>query len=309
MKTVRIGTRKSPLAMAQALLIADLLRDRGISSEVVGIVTEGDRSAAKKTGTQKKLPGGKGVFVKALDDALLKKKIDLAVHSAKDVPSEIPAGLAIAAVPPREDTADLLVSRAGWNLATIPPGVQVGTASLRRSAQLKFIRPDVEILAIRGNVETRLAKIGKECDAALVAAAGIRRLGGDSVLKRLGLKSERLDPSEFLPAPGQGALMIMSRHEDAPDFSGLNDPATATAVEMERALVKSLGADCSWPVGVRIESGSQWSVEAAIFSVEGKLRVRDRLTGPPVAETAKQLAQQLLEKGGKKILEWNRNHA
>lgn len=306
MKSFRLGTRKSPLAMAQAGWVADRIRQGGVEVELAGIVTEGDRAKTQKT-------GGKGIFVKAIDEALLKKKIDLAVHSAKDVPAELTKGLVMAAIPVREDVADVLVSAKGWSLSSLPQGAKVGTSSLRRAAQLRFFRPDIHVIPVRGNVETRLAKIGG-CDAILLAAAGIHRLGGiDKIVERgragpCGLKISRLDPSEFLPAPGQGALMVVCRKEDRSKFSDLSDPATLAALEMERALVTYLGADCSWPLGVLVKQGSDGmcSMTAAIFSLEGKLRVHEGLTGAKSVETAKKLAAKLLKKGGSKILEWNR---
>ncbi|MBI4178114.1 hydroxymethylbilane synthase [bacterium] len=314
MTALRLGTRKSPLALAQAGWVADRLRSTGIDVELVGIVTEGDKLGE----TQVAMPkgSGKGIFVKAIDESLLKKKVDLAVHSAKDVPADLPDGLEIAAVPEREDAADLLVSRDGWSLASLPPASRVGTSSLRRAAQLRFLRPDVDVVPLRGNVETRLAKIGKGpdaagCDAALLAAAGIHRLSAAApVLEKMNLKSTRANPEEFLPAAGQGALLIVSRAEDAGRFSVLTDPETRTAVRLERALVRRLGADCSWPVGVHVRKNGagSWSIHAAIFSIEGKMRVREILTGPAEDSTAEHLADQLMQKGGDKILAWNRRH-
>lgn len=315
MNVIRIGTRKSPLAMAQAGWVANLIKKRSRRDvELVGIVTEGDQAADQPL----RAGGGKGVFVKALDDALLAHTIDLAVHSAKDVPAVLPTGLTIAAIPAREDAGDLLVSAAGWTLETLPTGAQVGTSSLRRSAQLQFCRPDVDVVHLRGNVETRLTKAaGRHAssppyDAILLAAAGVNRLGGaDKAVRPLGLSAVRLDPSEFLPAPGQGALMIVARSEHESNFSFLTDPTTALAVLTERSLVECLGADCNWPLGALAQADPKGgcTLDAAIFSLEGKLRVRDRTTGPGGAEMAKTLAQRLLEKGGKKILDWNRAHS
>lgn len=310
MSRVRIGARKSPLAMAQAAWIAQLFKKngpRGTEVELVGIVTEGDRVAARK-GLPSSKWGGKGLFVKALDTALLKHKIDLAIHSAKDVPGKLTEGLSAAAIPAREDPADLLVSRSGWTLESLPKGARVGTSSLRRSSQLLFIRPDVEIVPIRGNVETRLAKVG-ECDAVMLAAAGINRLGGArAVMNPRDLHAVRLDPREFLPAPGQGAIMAVARLGDEDGFGFLQDPQAAAAVILERSLVDHLGADCNWPLGARSEKSSngEWCLEAAIFSIEGKLRVRDSVSGSPDETLARRLADRLLKKGGEKILEWNR---
>ncbi len=304
MPLIRIGTRKSPLAMAQSKWMADQIRQRGFGVEMVGILTEGDRAGPSATA----LPrwGGKGMFVKALDEALLDGRIDLAIHSAKDVPSELSPGLDAAAIPVREDPADTLVSAEGWTLETIPKGARVGTASLRRSAQIRFFRQDVTIVSVRGNVETRLKKIGTDCDAVALAMAGLRRLGNASLLKPMSLRAERLDPAEFLPAPGQGTLMAISRAADASRFSFLSDPTTTGALAIEREFVRRMGADCNWPIGAwaRLEKGS-WHVSAAILSVEGKLRAFEKIEGDDKEKLAELISDRVLAKGGKKILAWN----
>lgn len=313
MNPVRIGTRKSPLAMAQAEWIADRVRHGPTPArvELVGIVTEGDHAGLKSGGAAEKWKGGKGIFVKALDDALLQQTIDLAVHSAKDVPSAIPPGLTVAAVPVREEVGDLLISHDGWSIKSVPTGAKVGTSSLRRAAQILFYRPDVKIVHIRGNVETRISKLLGDSagyDAILLATAGINRIGGIAkVVEPAGLKARRCDPAEFLPAPGQGALMVISRAADAAGFSFLSDPQTAAALGTERALVEFLGADCSWPVAAwaTVEPDGMNTLDAAIFSTDGKLRVREKRSGPDGLALARKLAQALLDKGGKKILEWN----
>ncbi len=288
--------------MAQAAEVSRRIRMAAPAEpvELVGILTEGDR--------ENQPMGGKGMFVKAIDEAVLSGRADLAAHSAKDVPVEIPEGLAIAAVLPRETVSDLIVSRDGWSLDTLPSQTSVATSALRRASQLKFLRPDVLVSPVRGNIETRLDKIENGA-AALLAAAGINRLGGPAaVLTPRALRGVLLDPLEFLPAPAQGAILIISRVSDAARFSFLNHPDSAAAVRLERQLVSHLGADCSWPVGAwaRPLAGGELSLTGAIFSINGKLRVREELTGLPDSDLPKRLADRLLDMGGRKILEWNR---
>lgn len=316
MKLIKIGTRKSPLAMAQSRWVADRMgaaKNGAMAAELIGIVTEGDKEDWRKDGL-KQLADGKGIFVKALDEALLARKIDAAVHSAKDVPAEMTPGVEIAAVPEREDVADLLVSVEGFDLESLPRNSKVGTSSLRRAAMLRFIRPDIEIVNIRGNVETRLSRISGPaavCSAVILAAAGIRRLGGeDTVLKSRNLNAARLDPSIFLPAPAQGALMIVSRKADVSDFAFISDPDSETAVRIERQVVARLGADCSWPLGAwarRRTDSREWILDAAILSSDGKLRVRDSISGESPDSIADVMVERLIAKGGKKIIEVNRN--
>lgn len=289
--------------MAQATYISGRIRQQDADAhvELVGIVTDGDRGI---------MEDGKGAFVKAVDEALLDGRIDLAVHSAKDVPAQISAGLVIAAVPTREDPADLLVSPEGWSMENIPPGIRIGTSSVRRQAQFLYHRSDVNMVSIRGNVDTRLSKIEKGiCDAVIVAAAGINRLGGvEKMLAPRGLRGHRFDPSVFLPAPTQGALMLISMEKMAPDFSFLSDPATEVCLRAERRFVETLGADCQWPVGGHLtKEGNTWTFHAALFSCEGKLCVCERMSGENPDELAAESARRILDKGGRKILQWNRD--
>ncbi len=249
--TIRIGTRKSPLAMAQSGWVAEEIRRKSggrMRAELCGIVTEGDRIGGADETPLPKWSGGKGVFIKAIDEALLAGAVDMAVHSAKDVPARLADGVAAAAVPMREDPADVLVSREGWTIETAPDGARIGTSSLRRAAQIGFHRPGLSIVSVRGNVETRLGKVGGACDAVVLAAAGIRRLGGD-VPGTMGLCAARLDPAVFLPAPGQGILFLVTRAGREPEFDFLNDADSARALALEREVVRALGADCNWPLG------------------------------------------------------------
>jgi hydroxymethylbilane synthase len=201
---LRLGTRRSALAMAQAGLVAEALRAKGCAVELVGITTHGDRSA--RAGTPLSESGGVGVFVAELRNRLLDGDVDIAVHSLKDLPTAPADGLTVAAFPAREDPRDALVCRGGLSLARLPAGAVVGTGSPRRAAQLRVARADLDVRPIRGNVDTRLRKVSDgEFDAVVVAAAGLARLG------RLGEASELLDPDVMTPAPGQGALAVECR--------------------------------------------------------------------------------------------------
>ncbi|MGC5048590.1 hydroxymethylbilane synthase [Micrococcus porci] len=280
---LRVGTRGSALATTQTTHVAEALTDRsGMPHELVVIRTEGDVT----TGSLASL-GGTGVFASALRSAVLDGRVDLAVHSLKDLPAAQPAGLEIAAVPPRADLRDALCARDGLTLATLPEGARVGTGSPRRVAQLRALRPDLELVDIRGNVQTRLARVaGHEVhDDDAPAAAGAPRGDLDAVvlacagLDRLGLQhviTERIDPEVMLPAPGQGALAVEIREEDGPllgpsavdpdSHAGrlraalelVDDRDTHVAVTAERALLLRLEAGCAAPIGAvaRVEEGT-----------------------------------------------------
>ncbi|HLZ37700.1 MAG TPA: hydroxymethylbilane synthase, partial [Mycobacteriales bacterium] len=233
---VRLGTRRSRLALAQAHAVAGALTAlTGHRPEIVEIVTEGDRSPAALTTL-----GGTGVFVSALRDRLAAGDVDLAVHSLKDLPTAPAPGLALAAVPPREDPRDVLVARLGRTLGELPSGARVGTGSPRRAAQLRALGLGLHVVPIRGNVDTRLRMVADgELDAVVLARAGVARLG------RLGVVTETLDPGQMLPAPGQGALAVECRAADAAtlDLVGrLDDLRTRAAVTAERALLAALAA-------------------------------------------------------------------
>jgi hydroxymethylbilane synthase len=312
---LRVGTRRSALAMAQASGVAEALRARGREVELVGVTTEGDRSA--RAGTPLADAGGMGVFVAELRLRLLAGDVDLVVHSLKDLPTAPADGLVIAAIPPREDPRDALVSGDGRSLADLPSGARVGTGSPRRAAQLRAARPDLDVQPLRGNVDTRLRKVAEgEFDAIVVAAAGLARLG------RLAEASELLDPASMLPAPGQGALAVECRAADleaqsplSQAISSLDDGATRAAVTAERALLAELEAGCTAPVGAlaRVESGSDdvngdavnLHLVAAVVSVDGATAIRRSGSGPVAQplELGRRLAAELLAAGAAGIVD------
>ncbi|AXB46653.1 hydroxymethylbilane synthase [Amycolatopsis albispora] len=245
-RTIRIGTRGSKLALAQTGTVAKALEDAGAEVELVTISTPGDRSSAPITEI------GIGVFTSALRDALTAGEIDVAVHSYKDLPTAPAPGLVIAAVPPRADPRDALIARDGLTLGELPPGSTVGTGSPRRTAQLRALGLGLEIVPIRGNIDTRMGKVsGGELDAVVLARAGLARVG------RLAEITETLDPIQLLPAPAQGALAVECRADDADVArllqSTLDDEATRVAVTAERAMLAALEAGCSAPVGALAE--------------------------------------------------------
>jgi hydroxymethylbilane synthase len=249
---LRIGSRGSQLALWQANHIAGVLRGQGHSVEIEIIKTTGDR-LQEVTFAQ---VGSKGMFTKEIEEALAAGRVDLAVHSLKDLPTELPAPFALAATPARVDPRDAFVSVKYANFAALPQGTRVGTSSPRRRAQLKAVRPDIEALEFRGNVDTRLRKLAEgQVDAILLAAAGLDRLEKTEWVR------ERLDPKEFCPAAGQGALGIETRKDDAATIAAvqfLDDPATRFAVTAERAALAALGGGCQVPIGIhcRVAAGS-----------------------------------------------------
>lgn len=297
---LRLGTRRSALATTQSGHVADALRALGATVEIVEIVTEGDTNRAPLTAI-----GGTGVFASALREALLAGEIDLAVHSLKDLPSAPHPGLVIAAVPPREDPRDAVCARDGLTLAELPAGAVVGTGSPRRSAQVAALGLGVEIVAIRGNVDTRLGYVRSgECDAVLLARAGLARLG------LLDEVTETLDPVQVLPAAGQGALAVECR-EDSPHrafLARLEDGDTRAAVTAERALLATLEAGCTAPIGalaevVESEDGVELSLRAFVGAADGGDGLRRSLTGPldDPAALGRRLAVLLLEDGAADI--------
>jgi hydroxymethylbilane synthase len=280
--TVRVGTRRSPLAMVQAHWVASRLVELGHTVELVPVVTEGDVSRAPLSQL-----GGTGVFVSALREALLGGAIDVAVHSLKDLPTAPAEGLAVAAVPPREDPRDALVARDRLELDGLPPGARVGTGSPRRAAQLRAHRTDLSVVDIRGNVDTRLGLVTDgTVDAVVLARAGLARLG------RLDRVTEVIEPSVMLPAPGQGALAVETRADGAADpalqnsLRTLDDPASRAAVTAERAVLAGLEAGCSAPVGalaVVDEPGfaePELTLQAVVGSIGGATVRRMSITTP-----------------------------
>ena len=238
---IRLATRGSRLALAQSGLIADALGALGAEVELVQVRTLGDVSTAPLSSL-----GGVGVFVAAVRDAVLSGACDLAVHSLKDLPTTPADGLVLAAVPPREDPRDALCARDGLTLASLPTGATVGTGSPRRAAQLAITRPDLRIVDIRGNVDTRLGRVGADLDAVVLAVAGLNRLGLSEAITQV------IDPSDMLPAPAQGALAIECRSDADPLralLAELDDPASRLAVETERTIMRLVEAGCSAPFG------------------------------------------------------------
>jgi hydroxymethylbilane synthase len=300
MTVVRIGTRASLLATTQAEMVAAMVRDRlGRPTELVEVTTDGDRSQA--AGTPLEQAGGTGVFVSALRDALLAGEVDLAVHSLKDLPTYAHEGVVVAAVPVREDPRDVVVARDGLTLGELPVGSRVGTGSPRRVAQLLALGLGLDVVGVRGNVDTRVGKVRSgELDAVLLARAGLARIG------RLEEVTEVLDPLQVLPAPGQGALAVECRDDDvlAAALAVLDDPATRAATDAERAVLATLEGGCSAPVGalaeiVEGEDGEELWLRAVALSTDGALSVRMSATGSPAdaAEVGTQLAKEMLADG------------
>lgn len=302
-RPVRLGTRASHLARTQSTWVADRLRGLGVDVALNEISTQGDRSSEPLSQL-----GGTGVFVSALREALLAGEVDLAVHSLKDLPTASAAGIALAAVPVREDSRDALVARDGLTLGELPPGSTVGTGSPRRAAQIRALGLGVEIVDIRGNVDTRLRKVRDgELDAVVLARAGLARIG------RLEEITEVLDPIQVLPAPGQGALAIECRADDA-ELLGvlrlLEDPAARATADAERALLARLEAGCSAPVGAMAEvvdgdDGDEVWLRATVFSLDGALSVRLSDSGPlgDASGVGTRLAERMLDEGAADLME------
>jgi hydroxymethylbilane synthase len=307
--SLRLGTRGSALALAQAHLIAQRVRQAtGRGVELVEIVTSGDRSSAPVQRL------GVGVFVSALRDALVAKEIDFAVHSYKDLPTAPAEELVIAAVPAREDPRDALVARDGLTLSQLPAGARIGTGALRRMAQLHALGLPVEVVAIRGNVDTRLGKVTSgELDAVVLARAGLARLG------RAGEITEILDPALMLPAPAQGALAVECRADDpelVEALAALDDRHSRAAVTAERTLLATLEAGCSAPVGglATVSGGApgprdgadsaEIHLRGAVLSADGRVALRLSRTGTltGAATVGRQLAEDLLGAGAGTVL-------
>lgn len=297
-----VGTRGSPLALAQTNQVIDSLRKYTptIRYEVVPIRTRGDET--QDLGT---IPSeGKSIYTKEIEEALIERQIDIAIHSMKDLTTDLPTGLVIGAVPERADPRDILISGNEEKFDRLQPRARIGTGSPRRKAQLLAARADLEILDIRGNVETRLRKLEKgDYDALVLAAAGLIRLGLE---RRI---TEYLATETMLPAVGQGALAIHRReddHEMRQLLSNIDDGPTRRAVEAERAFARRLGADCRTPVAAyaRAESG-KLVIEGMVAAESGKVLVRSRIVSdtPDAEKVGEELAQDLLNKGAATVLE------
>jgi len=306
---LRLGTRASALARTQSQTVADAITAAtGVPVELVHITTEGDRSQAAITQL-----GGTGVFVTAIRAALLGGRIDLAVHSYKDLPTAPADGLVLAAVPVREDPRDALVARDGLTLGELPPGSRIGTGAPRRVAQLRALGLGLDVVAIRGNVDTRMARVlGRagdgtaDLDAVVLARAGLARLG------RLDAVTETLDPLQVLPAPAQGALAVECRSDDARArelIAPLEDALTRACVVAERVVLAALEAGCSAPVAAYAEQadgehGPELFLRASVTALDGSDAVRSSATGPvaEAAELGRLLAAELLDRGAADLM-------
>ncbi len=300
LKQLTIGTRGSRLALWQAEWVRSRISERYPECNVSLLIikTSGDMILDVPLAKV----GGKGLFVKEIEEAMLRGEIDIAVHSMKDVPTEFPRGLGLACITAREDPRDALISR-GVAFADLPQGARIGTSALRRQAQLLSVRPDLEMVEIRGNVESRLRKMESEkLDAVILAAAGLKRLGFDDLV------TEYLPPALSLPAIGQGALGLECRLDGTATreaVSFLNDPATALCVMAERAFLRRCEGGCQVPIAAHAEMpGAELRLAAFIGSVDGGRSVSGVVSGP--AENCDalgaELADQLLARGGREIL-------
>ncbi len=297
-----IGSRGSQLALWQANYIKDRLEGRGVESRIEIIHTKGDKILDSPLS---KL-GGKGVFTREIEDALLDGRIDLAVHSLKDLPTEMPKGLTVAAVPQRADPLDAIV---GGKLRDIPRGARVGTSSLRRIAQLRRMRPDLEIKDIRGNIDTRINKVEKgEYEAIVLAAAGLKRLGWQDII------SEVFRADKMLPAAGQGALGIETLlsgpgHDAA---AQLDDPWSRFCVTAERALLEELGGGCQVPIGAySTVENTELFLTGGVFAPDGSEMIRFTAAGDCTKpmELGRSVAQVLLKRGAARLLGTDVGHA
>jgi hydroxymethylbilane synthase len=310
---LRLGTRASALALTQSQAVADALTAAtGVPVELVHITTEGDRSAAAISQL-----GGTGVFVTAIRRALLDGTVDLAVHSYKDLPTAPADGLTLAAVPAREDPRDALVARDGLTLGELPAGARVGTGAPRRMAQLRALGLGLDVVPIRGNVDTRMARaLGRDgepgdLDAVVLARAGLARLG------RLDAVTETLDPLQVLPAPAQGALAVECRSDDARTrelVATLEDPAARACVVAERAALAALEAGCSAPVAAYAvladggtseeEDGPELYLRASVTALDGSDAVRSSVSGPAAQadRLGRALAAELLDRGAAQLM-------
>ncbi len=297
MAKLRIGSRGSQLALWQANHVAALLREKGHTVEIEVIKTTGDKItsvALAKVGT-------KGMFTKEIEEALHDHRVDLAVHSLKDVPTELEPEFELAAIMKREDPRDAFISVKFSSLDELPQGAKVGTSSLRRQCQLKSVRPDLEIFPLRGNVDTRIRKLESgEYDAIILAAAGVRRLGLETHVR------SRISADIMCPAVGQGALAIEIRRGDQETkelLAFLDDADTHAAIACERALLGSLGGGCQVPIGAYAEkrSGGLF-LRAMVGRPDGSQVLREQIDGTDGVKLGRETAQALLRRGGDKIL-------
>jgi len=298
MARLRIGSRGSQLALWQAHHISDLLRAQGHEIELEIIKTTGDKItdvALAKVGT-------KGMFTKEIEEALAENRVDLAVHSLKDLPTELSAGFEIAAITCRENTRDVFCSSKFSSIDELPRGARVGTSSLRRQAQLKAIRPDVDIHPLRGNVDTRLRKLeAGEYDAIILAAAGLNRLGKTALVKQV------ISAEIMCPAAGQGALGIEIRAGDAATrelLKFLDDASARATTTCERALLNKLGGGCQVPIGASAEVvNGVLHLDAIVARPDGTLVLRESRNGDDPVQLGESIGDALLRRGGQEILD------
>jgi hydroxymethylbilane synthase len=294
---LRIGSRGSQLALWQANHISALLRERGHEVEIDIIHTTGDKIldvALAKVGT-------KGMFTKEIEEALADGRIDLAVHSLKDLPTELSAGFEIAAIPPRENPRDVFCSVKYASIEQLPDHARVGTSSLRREAQLRALRPDLNVLSLRGNVDTRLRKLeAGEYDAIILAAAGLNRLGKTESIKQI------ISEDVMCPAAGQGALAIEIRSSDSETrqhLAFLDDPAARATTICERALLNKMGGGCQVPIGALAEiREGRLHVQAVVARPDGKKALRESADGDDPIKLGESVGEALLRNGGDAIL-------
>lgn len=302
---LRLGTRASSLAQWQANWVAERLRTTGHDVELVFITTRGDRTQRAPDAARGGPTGPFGLFTKELQSALLGHQIDLAVHSLKDLPTDVIPGLAIAAVAQRASPFDVFVSRSAGQLDTLPPGAVVGTGSLRRRSQLLRLRPDLSVVEVRGNVDSRLKKLREgQFDALILAEAGLQRLGlADQI-------TQVLPPESFLPAAGQGALGIETREDDTAILHAvapLNHPESQTAVLAERALLAALSGGCLAPIGTYCHSqpDGQLRLEGCVLSLDGQTRMSAEATAAANhwQALANKVAGKLLDLGAERLIQ------
>ncbi|MBM4329820.1 MAG: hydroxymethylbilane synthase [Deltaproteobacteria bacterium] len=298
--TLRLGTRASLLALRQANWIKHKLEDQypEVEVDLVHIKTEGDKIDVPLFAL-----GGKGLFVKEIEEALLRGEVDMAVHSGKDLPVVMPQALALIAFPEREDPRDILISRNGRPFAEIPPGGKVGTSSLRRQAQLLYLRPDLKIVPLRGNLDTRIKKLSSlNLDAVILASAGLRRMGWEDRV------SEFFEPEVMLPAIGQGVLAIEARVKDERVhhlLAFLNHLPTQLSLMAERAFLKRLGGGCQVPIaGLAQVSADRLHLTGLVATLDGQKVVRGKVEGhlSKGEDIGGELAEELMEKGAREIL-------
>lgn len=290
---IRIGTRGSALAIWQADHVAGRLRAAGHRVDIKRITTTGDRTLDRRLDTV----GGKAAFLKEIEEALVAREVDLAVHSLKDVPTALPDGLTLCAFLEREDPRDAVLSLEGKTLAGLKRGARVGTTSLRRAALIKELRKDLVIEDLRGNVDSRIRRLREgRFDAILLAMAGLIRLGRESEV------AEALNPVQFIPAPGQGVIALECRAGDAAILEAaapLHDLPTAHAVDAERALLAGLGGSCNVPMGAYAETnGRMLRLWGFLARPDGSRMVRAHVEGDDPQEVGRELAEQLLDWGG-----------